>query len=58
MSITFKEEVNVFDGNEFIGRIEKKPNYAPIFFPIPDDQWFSAKALQSIADKLDELDRD
>ena len=57
MSITFKNDVNVFDDGEFVGRIEVESGYQPVFFPIIESgSHLSIDGLKVITSKLEDLD--
>jgi len=53
--ITFKDDVNVFEDNEFVGRIESEDGFEPVFFPITEGH-LSIDSMVVILDKLRELD--
>lgn len=57
MSITFKDDVNVFDDGKFVGRIEVESRYQPVFFPIIESgNHLSINSLKDITRKLEDLE--
>ncbi len=57
MSIKFKNDVNVFDDGEFVGRIEVESDYQPVFFPIiKSGNHLSIDSLKDITRKLEDLE--